>query len=150
MEQVGQSTHIAITRKLAIPLSEIKFQFSRSSGPGGQNVNRRETRVELLFDVQNSPSLSEEQRDQLLQRLANKIDGEGILHIVASSHRSQLRNRERALKLFVRTLQTGLRVRQRRLPSRPSRQSRERRLAQKRQRSETKKLRQRITRDSGA
>jgi ribosome-associated protein len=131
-------------------LSEIKFQFSRSSGPGGQNVNRRETRVELLFDVQNSPSFSEEQRDRLLQRLANKIDSEGVLHIVASSHRSQLRNRERALTLFVRTLQTGLRVPKRRRPSRPSRQSRERRLAQKRRRSETKRLRQRVTRNSDA
>jgi ribosome-associated protein len=149
-QEYGQGNHIRISRALAIPLSEITFQFSRGSGPGGQNINRRETRVEILFDVSSSDSLSEEQRNRLLRRLAKRIDSEGILHIVARSHRSQLRNRQEAMERFVQVLQQGLRAPKRRVRSRPSQQSVERRLARKRRRSETKKLRQRVRPDSSA
>jgi ribosome-associated protein len=131
-------TRIQINRKLAIPLSELRFQFSRSGGPGGQNVNRRETRVELLFDVRQSPSLSEGQRARLLQRLTRYLDADGILRIVVTSERSQLRNRQQALARFVHVLQQGLRVPRRRLPTQPSARARARRLEQKRQRSAVK------------
>ncbi len=133
--------YIWITQKLKIPLSELDMQFSRSGGPGGQNVNRRETRVELLFDVGRSPSLSEAQRSRLLQRLANQIDSSGILHIVAQTYRSQLRNREEALERFVRLLRGALRKRRRRVPTQVPPQVTEWRLTGKRQRSETKRLR---------
>lgn len=141
------SEYIHITRALAIPASELEFRFSRSGGPGGQRVNRRETRVELLFDVQGSPSLSEKQRDRLLKRLASQIDQNGILHIVAHTHRSQLRNRQEAIERFVRLLQQGLRARRRRLLSKIPPQAIEQRLARKRRRSEIKKLRKRIPPD---
>ncbi|MBC7233771.1 MAG: aminoacyl-tRNA hydrolase [Chloroflexi bacterium] len=139
---------IRITSELAIPLSELEFRFSRSSGPGGQRVNRRETRVELLFDVQHSPSLNEAQRTRLLNRLANHIDSEGILRIVATTYRSQLRNREEALERFVQIIRRGLHVPRRRLSTRPSPQSVQQRLEQKRRRGQIKALRKRIPLDT--
>ncbi len=141
------STHIQINRKLAIPLSEVRFQFSRSGGPGGQNVNRRETRVELLFDLRESPSLSEGQRARLLQRLARYVGEDGILRIVVTTERSQLRNRQEALKRFVQLLQQGLRVPRRRLRTQPSAQAMARRLEQKRQRSAIKVRRRSVRSD---
>jgi ribosome-associated protein len=136
-------TQIQINRKLAIPLVEVRFQFSRSGGPGGQNVNRRETRVELLFDLRQSPSLSEGQRARLLQRLARYVGADGVLRIVVTTERSQLRNRQEALERFVQLLQQGLRVSRRRLPTQPSAQATARRLEQKRQRSTIKVRRRR-------
>lgn len=135
---------LRITSDLVIPLSELEFRFSRSGGPGGQRVNRRETRVELLFDVQHSPSLNDTQRALLLTRLANHIDSEGVLRIVATTHRSQLRNRDEALERFVQLLRRGLHVPRRRLPTKPSPQSIQKRLEQKRRRAEIKAQRKRI------
>jgi ribosome-associated protein len=135
------SEPIKITRKLAIPASELEFRFSRSGGPGGQNVNRRETRVELLFDVEGSPTLSEKQRKRLLKRLAKQIDGDGVLHIAVQTHRSQLRNRQEAVERFVAALQRAMRKRKRRLPTKAPAQAKEQRLATKRKRSEIKKKR---------
>jgi len=135
--------HIRITPNLAIPVSELLFQFSRSSGPGGQNVNRRETRVELLFDVRQSPSLSTEQRTRLVVRLAPQLDSHGVLRIVADSERSQLRNRQEALERFVRLLRQGMRVPRLRRPTQPSQGTLARRLARKRRRGEAKELRTR-------
>ena len=139
-----ESNLISITSTLAIPASELQFQFSRSGGPGGQNVNKRETRVELLFDLRKSFSLNEEQRSRLLRRLANQVDGEGILRIVADSQRSQLQNRQEALARFVQLLQRALYVPRRRRPTRPSRQTVEQRLNRKRQRAEAKERRRRV------
>ena len=139
-----ESNLISITPALAIPASELQFQFSRSGGPGGQNVNKRETRVELLFDLRKSSSLSEEQRMRLLQRLANQVDCEGILRIVADSQRSQLQNRQEALTRFVQLLQRALYMPRRRRPTRPSRQTVEQRLNRKRQRAEAKGRRRHV------
>ncbi len=145
-----QTGYLVITHYLAIPSSELEFQFSRSGGPGGQNVNRRETRVELLFDLRNSPSLSEEQRERLLRRLATHIDSKGMLRIVATTYRSQSRNREEAVERFVGLLQQGLYVPKRRLSTRPSRQSVHQRLASKRRRTQIKDLRKRVQPDDSA
>lgn len=138
------SERINITYALAIPLSEVRFHFSRSGGPGGQNVNRRKTRVELLFDVQHSPSLSEEQRERLLKRLASQVDSQGILRIVADTQRSQFQNRQEALARFVAVLRQGLRVQRRRRPTQPSPLTIERRVARKKKHSEIKALRKRV------
>ena len=140
-------TQIQINRRLAIPMAEVSFQFSRSGGPGGQNVNRRETRVELLFDLRQSPSLSEGQRARLLQRLGAYVDGEGILRIVVTTERSQLRNRQEAIERFAQVLQEGLRVPRRRLPTRPPAKAKARRLDGKRQRGAVKKGRGRVSLD---
>ena len=135
---------IAITDGLAIPAAELRFRFSRSSGPGGQHVNRSETRVELLFDVARSPSLTEEQRARIAHRLAGYVDGEGIMHVVSSATRSQLENRADATARFQALLAAALRPRKRRTPTRPSAAARERRLAEKRTRSAHKQMRRKV------
>jgi len=133
--------YIEIKPGLVIPASDLKFQFSRSGGPGGQNVNKRETRVELTFDVRGSGSFSEEQRSRLLWRLARRLDSQGVLHIVVDTQRSQLQNRQEAVLRFTHVLRQGLRVTKLRRATRPSRAVIERRLTSKRKRSETKNQR---------
>jgi len=135
---------LPITDQLAVPLSELDFRFSRSGGPGGQHVNRTATRVELLFDVAHSPSLTEEQRQRLLKRLAGRIDSEGILRVAAQSERSQLRNRREAIERLQTLLRQALYIPKRRRRSRVPRWARERRLAEKRRRSETKRYRHKV------
>jgi ribosome-associated protein len=136
---------VIISQNLAIPADELRFRFSRSGGPGGQHVNRSETRVELLFDVGNSPSLSEEQRGRVLSRLAGQIDGQGVLRVVASTSRSQLQNRALAVARFQALLGAALRQRKRRVPTRASAAAREKRLAGKRAKSQVKELRRRVS-----
>jgi len=135
---------LPITDHLAIRLSELGFRFSRSGGPGGQHVNRTATRVELLFDVAHSPSLTEEQRQRLLKRLAGRIDSEGILRVAAQSERSQLRNRQEAIERLQTLLRQALHIPKRRRRSKVPRWARERRLAEKRRRSETKRYRRNV------
>ncbi|NLE77875.1 MAG: aminoacyl-tRNA hydrolase [Chloroflexi bacterium] len=128
---------------LEIPLSELRFRFSRSAGPGGQHVNRSETQVELLWDVAHSPSLSEGQRERLLQQLASRIDSEGMLHLVSSATRSQFSNRLDVMQRLVRLLQSALQPQRRRVPTRPSAGGVQRRLEGKRRRSVVKRQRSR-------
>ena len=128
---------IRVTRSVRIPRSEIQLRFSRSSGPGGQHAQRSETRVEALFDVQASEALTEAQK----RRVAAKAGP--VLRAVAQDERSQWRNRELAVERVVEALREALRVERRRRPTKPTPQSRERRLEQKRRRSETKRLRRR-------
>ena len=135
---------LPITDQLAIRLSELGFRFSRSGGPGGQHVNRTATRVELLFDVAHSPSLTEEQRQRVLKRLAGRIDSEGILRVAAQSERSQLRNRQEAIERLQTLLRQALHIPKRRRRSKSPRWARERRLAEKRRRSETKRYRRKV------
>lgn len=137
---------IAINDWLAIPASEIEFRFSRSSGPGGQHVQRSDTRVELLFDVGQSPSLSDQQRARILSRLGNQIDSEGILRVVSSATRSQLENREEAVRRFQALLASALRERKRRLATKPSAAAREARLSEKKVRSKHKASRRKVDR----
>jgi ribosome-associated protein len=135
---------IVISDQLEIPAAELRFRFSRSSGPGGQNVQRSETRVELLFDVAHSPSLTDDQRGRILQRLAGYIDSEGELRIVSSTTRSQLENRADAITRFQLLVAAALRRRKHRVPTRPSASARERRLTEKKGRSEVKSTRRKV------
>jgi ribosome-associated protein len=132
---------VPITPDLAIPSAELDFRFSRSGGPGGQHVNRSATRVELRFDVAGSASLSEAQRLRLTERLGGRIDGQGVLHVVAQSERSQFHNRQEAVERFQTLLRQALAVRKRRRRSKVPRWAQERRLTQKRRRSEIKRTR---------
>jgi ribosome-associated protein len=132
---------LPITPALAIPIAELNFQFSCSSGPGGQHANRSATRVELRFDVARSTSLSETQRVRLMERLGGRIDGEGVLRVVAQSERSQFHNRQEAVERFQTLLRQALHVPKRRRRSKVPRWARERRLAQKQRRSEIKRTR---------
>jgi ribosome-associated protein len=132
---------VHITDTVSIPMSELSFRFARSSGPGGQHVNRSATQVELLFDVANSPSLNETQRQRVLRKLKSRIDKEGILHLVSQETRSQLRNREEVVDRFQVLVREALHVPKRRRPTRPTRAARERRLEEKRRRSGAKRER---------
>src|SRR5512138_794498 len=100
----ADSDAVWVNTDVRIPRSELEFRFARSSGPGGQHVNKTETQVELLFDVAHSPSLTDAQRQRLLSKLKNVIDSEGVLHLTAQSERSQLRNREIVTARFQQVL----------------------------------------------
>jgi len=132
---------IKIHNRLSIPVHEIRFRFARSGGPGGQHVNKTETKVELLFDVGNSPSLSASQRDRIGKKLGNKISSEGILRIEVQDTRSQTKNREIALSRFQQLLADALKTRPRRIPTSRPGKAHEKRLQEKKKRSELKKLR---------
>ena len=122
-------------------LSELQFLSSRSSGPGGQNVNKVNSRVELRFDVVNSRLLSEEQKAALLIRLASKITAEGILIVTSQISRSQLPNKEDALNKFNRLIQRALTPRKPRKATHPTKASVEKRLTTKKLKSQIKKNR---------
>ena len=136
-----------INTKLSIPRDELRFRFSRSSGPGGQHAQKSSTRVELLFDVANSPSLTESQRMSLLRRLGSHVDSNGVLHLVSQSERSQFRNRQEVVSRFESLVRQALKRRLPRKATRPSLRSRERRLQEKRERSEIKRWRKRVRGD---
>jgi ribosome-associated protein len=126
---------IRVTRSVAIPRREIELRFSRSSGPGGQHAQRTETRVEAVFDVEASESLSP------IQKARVRAKAGPVLRAVAQDERSQWRNRELATERLIETLREALRVKRRRRPTKPSAAARERRLETKRRRSATKRLR---------
>jgi len=132
---------LPIDDRLSIPRSELDFRFSRSSGPGGQHVQKSDTRVELLFDVAHSPSLDDEQRARILKRLAQYIDADGVLHLFSQAERSQWRNRQEVVARFQALMQQALKRRKRRKRTRPTAAAREQRLQRKKRRSQKKKLR---------
>jgi len=126
---------IRVTPRLALPLAEIELRFSRSSGPGGQHAQKTETRVEAVFDVQASATLSVRQKRRLAARAG------AVVRAVAQDERSQWRNRELALERLAGAIREGLRAERRRRPTEPSPEARERRLEEKRRRAKVKRLR---------
>lgn len=130
-----------ITPQLQIPLTELDYQASRSGGPGGQHVNTSSTRIEVWWDVAGSPSLTPEQRAQLLERLGPRLDGNGRLRLVASGSRSQLRNREDVTERLRTVVAGALAIRKKRKPTKPSRAAKAARLEAKRRRASTKQRR---------
>jgi ribosome-associated protein len=132
---------LEITPHLRLPFSELEYRASRSGGPGGQHVNTSSTRIELWWDVANSPNLTPEQRELLLQRLSPRLDSSGRLRLVASSSRSQLRNREAVTERLRSVVAAALVVRKKRKPSKPSAAAKAARLEAKRRRAATKQRR---------
>ena len=126
---------IRVTRSVSLHPDEIELRVSRSSGPGGQHANKAETRVEAVFDVEASASLSATQKRRVVARAGP------VLRAVAQDERSQARNRELAVERLVAKLAEALRVERRRRPTRPTAASRERRLAEKRRRGDVKRKR---------
>jgi ribosome-associated protein len=126
---------IRVTRTVELPLSEVDFRTSRSSGPGGQHAQKTETRVEALLDVERSEALSDIQKRRVVTRRGP------VLRAVAQDERSQARNRDLALERLVAQLREALRVPRKRRKTKPSQASVERRLQDKRRRSQTKRLR---------
>ncbi|WP_280416511.1 alternative ribosome rescue aminoacyl-tRNA hydrolase ArfB [Nocardia carnea] len=132
---------LIVTRTLVIPASELRERFSRSSGPGGQHVNTTDSRVELSFDLTNSPSVPERLRTRMLDRLAGRLV-DGVLTIAASEHRAQLQNRSAARERLASLLRDAAAAPPpARRATKPSRGAKERRIAAKKRRGITKRNR---------
>ena len=136
---------IEIAPGFTIPEGELRFTASRSGGPGGQNVNKVATRVTLTFDVGGSPSLSPGQKARVLERLATRISGDGGLRVVSQRHRTQAANRKAALERFVELLRLAFTEEPPRVPTRPTRGAKERRVTSKKLRGRLKQERARPT-----
>jgi len=133
---------LIVNRRLRIPARELRWSFTRSSGPGGQNVNKLETAVELSLDLQASESLSALQRQRLLQKLTDR-NGSGLVRVHASEHRSQYQNRLAALEKMGELLRSALQADPKpRKATKPTRASSQRRVEGKKQRGEIKRSRQ--------
>lgn len=130
---------IQVSSALTIPRDELVFRASRSGGPGGQHVNTSSTRIELVWDVLTSPSLSDHQRVYLLRRLASRLDSQGKLRIVAQDERSQLRNRQAAIERFIDIVAQGLIVPKQRKRTKPPKSSKRARLESKKKRGALKR-----------
>jgi ribosome-associated protein len=126
---------IRVTRSVVLPLREIELRTSRSSGPGGQHAQKSETRVEAVFDVEASEALTATQKRRVIAKAGP------VLRAVAQDERSQLRNRELALERLVAALGSALHVERRRVPTKPTAASRERRREEKERRAQVKRLR---------
>jgi ribosome-associated protein len=132
---------LQISPTITVPDDELVERFVRSSGPGGQNVNKLSTAVELRFDARSSPSLPDEVRERLLARRDRRITLDGVVVISAQRFRTQDRNREDARQRLVELLQKALEVPKPRVASKPTRASKERRLTSKRERANVKRTR---------
>ncbi|MDH5428871.1 MAG: alternative ribosome rescue aminoacyl-tRNA hydrolase ArfB [Nitrospirota bacterium] len=133
---------IVINATTSIPDAEIQFSATRSTGPGGQNVNKVNSRVILEFDLNLSSTLTSYQKRRIVGALAQRINKQGILRMQAQRHRSQAANRAELLDRFVELLQKALQPMKYRVPTRVPARVRERRLEGKKQRTETKRTRQ--------
>jgi ribosome-associated protein len=132
---MDRSESIRVTRTVVVPPGEIQLRTSRSSGPGGQHAQKSETRVESIFDVEASSALSPAQKKRVVAKAGP------VLRAIAQDERSQLRNKDLAVERVVEALREALRVPRHRVPTKPSKAAKERRLEGKKRRSETKKLR---------
>lgn len=144
---MNDPTLLRITDSVSVPRSELDYRASRSGGPGGQHVNTSSTRIELIWDVAGTPSLSEAQRVRVQEKLSNRINSEGQLLVAEGGSRSQLQNREAVTERFVELLAAALHVPRPRRKTKTPRAERERRLQAKKRRSEVKRLRGPVTRD---
>ncbi len=138
---VNPKKAVFITHHLYIPQTELVFRFSRSSGPGGQNVNKVNTKVSLSFDLLQSASLSENQKQKISEVLGKRISKDGVLTLTSGEHRSQNANRIAVIERFQSLISQALVPRKKRVKTKPSRASRERRLKTKQHRSNLKKQR---------
>lgn len=135
------ASDLYVSASLSIPRGEIEVRASRAGGPGGQHVNRSSTRVEISWNVVRSRALSDAQRERLGRALRSRLTADGTLRVVASERRSQAQNREAAERRLATVVRRGLAVPKKRRPTRPTRASVERRLEEKRRRSERKRQR---------
>ncbi len=138
---------IRVTHAVHIPRSAIKLRFARSSGPGGQNVNKVSSKVEVIFDPRELSGVSDVLQQRIQVAIGDRLDSRGLLHVVADESRSQWANRELAITKLVGLLREAIRERKRRRPTAPTLSSREHRAFLKVRRSQVKKLRGRVSGD---
>ena len=132
---------LAVSESVSIPRTELEYRATRAGGAGGQHVNTSSTRIELLWNVAATSVLDPEDRARVSERLASRIDSEGWIRVVSSARRSQQQNREAAETRLAELVRGALVVQKRRRPTKPTRASKEARIAEKRKRSETKRQR---------
>lgn len=130
---------VRVNEQVVIPRGELEFRASRAGGPGGQHVNKTSSRIELLWSPIRSAALSDEQRARVAERLKSRLDGEGVLRLVVSETRSQLRNRELAEERLAEVVAKALLVPKKRRPTKPSRAAKQARLEDKRRNAQKKK-----------
>jgi ribosome-associated protein len=132
---------IQVTPHIAIDEREIEESFVRASGPGGQNVNKLSTAVQLRFDVRHSPSLAPDVAERLERLAGSRLTRDGVLVIIAQRHRTQARNREDALDRLIDLIRRAATPPVKRRPTKPTKASRERRIEGKKRRADVKKSR---------
>jgi len=132
---------LVVTSSLTIPRAELLFRASRAGGSGGQHVNTSSTRIELLWDLTRSASVTDDQRERLLSKLAARLDAEGFVRVVASARRSQQQNREEAEQRLAQLVRQALVVPKTRRKTKPGRAAKEKRLSEKRRHAERKQNR---------
>ncbi len=132
---------VTLNDKISIPVSELDIRFSRSSGPGGQHVNKTSTQAELTFDLVNSPSIPTEERDWLIEKLKHRLDSAGQLRLTSQDTRSQRQNKSIVIERFQEMLKHALRRPKKRKPTKPSKAAVQRRIESKKKRGETKSQR---------
>ena len=138
---------LQVTDTIAVPRSELVYRASRSGGAGGQHVNTSSTRIELLWDFQRSVALDEAQKERVRQKLAARIDSDGMVRVVSGNRRSQLQNRVAADERLASLVRDAMHVAKKRRATAPTRASKERRLETKKQRSKKKEGRRKDTFD---
>jgi ribosome-associated protein len=136
-----EAGHLTVDRQknVAIPPSELTIRATKAGGPGGQHVNTSSTRVEVTWDMRHSSALTDDQRARLEVRLATKVDGQGVIRVVAADTRSQVQNRELALERLAKLVREGLTVPRARRATKPTRSSKEKRIETKKRRGTTKR-----------
>jgi len=138
---VDETIYLNVTPALAIPRSELQYRASRSGGPGGQHVNTSSTRIELLWDLNGSAAVTDEQRRLIRTKLAARLDSEGMVRVVASDQRSQAQNRQSADERLASLVRHALHVAKKRKPTKPPKAAKERRLTEKKKNSDRKRNR---------
>ena len=128
-----------VTDRVAIPRTELEYRATRAGGPGGQHVNTSSTRIELLWDLERSKAVTDDERARIREKLAARLDSDGMVRVVASDRRSQQQNRQAADERLAALVRHALHVPKRRRPTTPTKAAKEKRLSDKKRRSERKR-----------
>ncbi len=136
---MAERPFLDVTTDVSIPRSELHYRATRAGGPGGQHVNTSSTRIELLWDLALSKAVTDEERARIREKLAARLDADGMVRVVASDRRSQQQNRQAADERLAALVRHALHVPKRRRPTKPPKGAKEKRLADKKRRSEQKR-----------